>query len=462
MGKFNKGASTNLLYIISDWCFCILSCFIAWCCSIRNVGGHVQNYILVCIAFMIIYNIASRESRLYNVTTFFYADRIFRYITKSFFISAGVTSTLLFYVSHSNVNRSFYIIFLVCSYIGFLISAVITRKFLQEFVEYSPRTIMVGGIEHYGTFERFLHQSNQTINILGYVSIKEEDYGKEEYLGHVDEIEKLIHTYSVDQVYIMNRKSVDGKKVQRILDICTEMGVTTRVIADNYRAKNAQCYVSSVGTFPVITYHTVSLNSSSKAIKRIVDIIGSLVGIILSSPLMLATAIAIKLESDGPVLFKQERVGMNGRHFKIYKFRSMCQDAEAKKAELMEQNEMGDDMMFKMKDDPRVTKVGKFIRKTSLDELPQFFNVLKGDMSLVGTRPPTVDEVNQYKRTHWRRISIKPGITGMWQVSGRSTITDFDEIVELDTQYIDQWSLILDIQIMFKTVWQVVARKGAC
>jgi lipopolysaccharide/colanic/teichoic acid biosynthesis glycosyltransferase len=176
---------------------------------------------------------------------------------------------------------------------------------------------------------------------------------------------------------------------------------------------------------------------------------------------MIITAIAIKADSKGPVFYKSIRVGMNGRRFYMYKFRSMCKDAEARKKYLLQQNEVKDGLMFKMKDDPRVTKVGKFIRKTSIDELPQFINVFLGDMSLVGTRPPTLDEVVKYKAYHWRRISIKPGITGMWQVNGRSSITDFDEIVKLDTLYIDHWGVISDFKIMFRTVWQIIRRTDA-
>ena len=160
---------------------------------------------------------------------------------------------------------------------------------------------------------------------------------------------------------------------------------------------------------------------------------------------------AIKLESKGPVFFKQKRVGKNGRYFYVYKFRSMYQDAEERKKELLSQNEM-QGLMFKMKDDPRITKVGKFIRKTSIDELPQFINVLMGDMSLVGTRPPTVNEFKQYEGHHKRRLSMKPGITGMWQAYGRSTVTDFEEIVAMDLDYIDHWSLGLDFKILLRTV----------
>ena len=168
----------------------------------------------------------------------------------------------------------------------------------------------------------------------------------------------------------------------------------------------------------------------------------------------------IYFEDHGPVIFKQKRVGRNGRYFYMYKFRSMYTDAEERKKDLMSQNEMNG-FMFKMENDPRVTKVGKFLRKTSLDEFPQFFNVLKGDMSLVGTRPPTVDEFKQYETHHKRRLSIKPGITGMWQVSGRSNITDFEEIVRLDTYYIDNWSVGMDLHILFKTISSVLKEEGS-
>ena len=160
------------------------------------------------------------------------------------------------------------------------------------------------------------------------------------------------------------------------------------------------------------------------------------------------------------MIFAQERIGKNGRRFKLYKFRSMYKDAEKRKQELMEKNEMKG-LMFKMENDPRITKVGRFIRKTSLDEFPQFWNVLKGDMSLVGTRPPTVAEFEQYNVHYRRRLSITPGLTGMWQVSGRSDITDFDEVVRLDLEYIDSWSLMLDVKLLLQTVGVVIFGKGS-
>ena len=190
------------------------------------------------------------------------------------------------------------------------------------------------------------------------------------------------------------------------------------------------------------------------------DIVGSLVGLILTLIITPFVALAIRIESKGPIFFSQERVGKNGRRFKIYKFRSMYADAEERKAALMAENNVKG-LMFKMDDDPRVTKVGKFIRKTSIDELTQFYNVLKGAMSLVGTRPHTVDEFEKYSAYYRRRLSITPGLTGMWQVSGRSNIDDFDDVVKLDIEYIEKWSLSLDIKILLQTIGVVLFHKGA-
>lgn len=216
-----------------------------------------------------------------------------------------------------------------------------------------------------------------------------------------------------------------------------------------------------IAGYPTATLTASSQISLSKAmLKRFFDIIGGLFGSILSLPIILIVAIPLLIESPGPLIFKQPRVGKNGRIFNIYKLRSMYVDAEERKRELMEQNKMNG-LMFKMDNDPRITKVGRFIRKTSIDELPQFWNVLKGDMSLVGTRPPTVDEFSQYESHHKRRLSMRPGITGMWQVSGRSDIVDFEEVVRLDCEYIDNWSIWLDFKIAFKTIGVVLKRSGA-
>ena len=208
-------------------------------------------------------------------------------------------------------------------------------------------------------------------------------------------------------------------------------------------------------------------------LKRLMDIAGGLVGCLITGILFIFVAPAIYIASPGPIFFAQERVGKNGKRFKMYKFRSMYMDAEERKAELMKDNKLGDEKMFKLDFDPRVignkilpdgthkTGIGDFIRRTSIDEFPQFWNVLKGDMSLVGTRPPTVDEYEKYSYHHKARLATKPGITGMWQVSGRSEITDFEEVVRLDKEYITNWNIGLDIKILLKTVMVVLRKDGS-
>lgn len=462
MNKSNVGASTNFMQIVLDVvdsfvAFLIVS-LIFW--DILNMY-EVRRCFVVYLVFIVIYILTNKDNRVYNITTFFYMDRIFKNVTKSFVLSSSLIGVLLFYVADNSVDKAFFSTFLAFAYMLLLIGTFVFRYIYKlKMHRFFPRTAYVGSVAQFKKFDYFMNKTNIGINFIGYISPGKVNSKNEKYIGGLDELEELIKEHSIDQVYIMQTKT--GKTdMQDYIDLCMEMGVTVRMVMDFYKDGVAKSYMSSVGTYPVVTFHTISLNDSERVIKRCMDVIGAMVGIILSSPIMLVTAVLIKLTSPGEVIFKQRRVGMNGRIFHIYKFRTMYQDAEARKAELMAQNEVEGGLMFKMKSDPRITPVGKFLRKTSIDELPQFFNVLLGSMSLVGTRPPTEDEVKLYERNHWRRISIKPGITGMWQVSGRSRITSFDEIVELDTKYIDEWSVMMDIKVIFKTVQVIFMRDGA-
>lgn len=274
-----------------------------------------------------------------------------------------------------------------------------------------------------------------------------------------------VRAESVDEIFINMPYAADKTVTDSFIEELKSMGIVIHTNLPNLEKlietnefENFTCEVYA--KYPFATLSVVSHNPTLLCLKRIFDFIGALAGLIVSAPVILITAIPLLIESPGPLFFKQQRVGKNGRLFNIYKLRSMYVDAEERKKELMKDNKM-DGLMFKMDDDPRITKVGKFIRKTSIDELPQFWNVLKGDMSLVGTRPPTIDEFEQYENHHKRRLSMRPGITGMWQVSGRSDITDFEEVVKLDCQYIDNWSAWLDIKILFKTVKVVLTHDGA-
>ena len=264
---------------------------------------------------------------------------------------------------------------------------------------------------------------------------------------------------ALDEVFIY-APELPQKQIQMILSGFDEMGVDCHYCLELPGMDANRSAIDDFGGYSVITYTRFQSSYKRLLIKRLMDIAGGLVGMLITLLFFPFVAIAIKLDSPGPVLFSQIRIGRNGRRFKIYKFRSMYVDAEERKKELEKQNEM-QGLMFKMENDPRITGVGKFIRKTSIDELPQFYNVLKGDMSLVGTRPPTADEFEKYNQYYRRRISMTPGLTGLWQVSGRSEIEDFDDVVKYDLQYIDNWSLTLDIKILFKTIWVVLAGRGS-
>ena len=232
--------------------------------------------------------------------------------------------------------------------------------------------------------------------------------------------------------------------------------------------------LSLTGLDQVLTFETAKDSTSTTAkvsetllptthpsvrsqIKRSLDILGAIVGLVLTSLIFVPIALAIKLNSPGPIFFSQTRLGWMGKPFKIWKFRSMCVDAEALKKTIKNQ---ADGKVFKNENDPRITKVGRFLRKTSLDELPQFWNVLKGEMSLVGTRPPTPNEVDIYEVPEWQRLDVKPGMTGEWQVNGRSTIRQFEDIIELDLRYQKNWSLLYDIKLIFKTIWVVFNKES--
>lgn len=279
------------------------------------------------------------------------------------------------------------------------------------------------------------------------------------HFGNIERLEEVLASNVVDEIVVAKSLSYD-KRLKGILSECQDRGITITMLLKRQNYDTAMAQVSMIGDIPALKFHTVSLNEGQIYAKRILDIIGSSIGMILFGIAYIIFAPLIKLESKGPVLFKQDRVGKNGRVFKIWKFRSMGVDAEERKKELAQLNEMQGNM-FKLTNDPRVTRLGAFLRKTSIDELPQFYNVFVGDMSLVGTRPPTVQEVAEYKTHHYKRISVIPGITGLWQISGRSDIKDFEEVVRLDREYISNWTVWLDIKILFKTVLVVLKRRGS-
>ena len=259
-----------------------------------------------------------------------------------------------------------------------------------------------------------------------------------------------------------------------LIEQLSETGVTIHLnLGKITNVPGKKQFVEKVGNYTVITTSINYASTQQLMLKRLMDIAGGLVGCILTGIICIFVGPAIYIASPGPIFFTQERVGKNGKKFKMYKFRSMYMDAEERKAALMKDNKLGDGKMFKLDFDPRVignkilpdgthkTGIGDFIRRTSLDEFPQFFNVLRGDMSIIGTRPPLISETNLYELHHRARLAIKPGITGLWQVSGRSDITDFEEVVKLDKEYIENWNIEMDIKILLKTVLVVFKEDGS-
>lgn len=353
---------------------------------------------------------------------------------------------------------------------------VLWRMFLLDHrgVFYRKRTVLI--VTTSRRAERVIStMANYTyseLEVIGVAIMDREDMVGQKIHGvevvcHGEDIPDFIQTRWVDGVYVNLGK--DGSLPEDLMTTCVAMGVTvyTGIAPIGENSRNQQ--LDRLGGYIVLSTTLRMVSSKQLFIKRFLDILGGLVGLICTGIITIFLAPAIYLSSPGPVFFSQIRVGRSGRKFKIYKFRSMYMDAEERKKELMEKNEMSG-LMFKMGADPRVIGsgpdgtrhgLGWFIRKTSLDEFPQFWNVLKGDMSLVGTRPPTVDEWEKYERRHRARLAIRPGLTGMWQVSGRSDITDFEEVVKLDMEYIQKWNFGLDIKILLKTVLVVLKGVGA-
>jgi len=382
----------------------------------------------------------------------------------SAFAIATVACSLLLFVMSSPFYPEFILLFSLV-YLGFyvlnktLLLIIIAAGSSQDKADCN---ILIVGYSDKGRryIEEINRYKNLNLRIIGYVTVKESGgYEGLPRLGDCRILNQIARENRIDEIAVALPIGSDSR-LKSILDECQEIGITVTMILECQNTADTRTQVAMVGDVPVLKFHTVSLNEGQLFAKRVLDVCGALVGMVFFGIAFIIMAPLIKLETPGPVIFKQQRVGKNGRVFEIWKFRSMGVNAEAQKSLLMAGNEMSG-YMFKMSDDPRVTRIGAFMRRSSIDELPQFYNVLKHNMSLVGTRPPTVQEVANYEQHHHRRISITPGITGMWQISGRSDITDFEEVVRLDNQYIQNWTIWSDIVILVKTLVVVITGKGS-
>ncbi|MBR2555478.1 MAG: sugar transferase [Aeriscardovia sp.] len=312
------------------------------------------------------------------------------------------------------------------------------------------------------SIQEIFNKKYQTYDFCGIVTTDPAYVGEDiegiPIVAGINDLEEYVLANIVDDVLI----SIDNVEMSALLiNYFLEMGIVVHMAIMNSDSPLPNARLDEIGDMFVLTTSLSAASPWQLMVKRIADIIGGLIGCLITGIAYLFVAPQIKKIDPGPVFFHQTRIGKNGRRFELYKFRSMYQDAEARKAELMDLNEM-EGPMFKIKNDPRILpKIGKRIRDWSVDELPQFWNILKGDMSLVGTRPPTVEEFECYEPHHKARLAFKPGLTGLWQVSGRNRIDEFEEIVRLDTEYIKNWSLKEDLIIILKTFVVVFKRKGS-
>ena len=386
-------------------------------------------------------------------------------------LTATLMATIAYLINDArDYSRFVYLTTMVFSCCWMILSHTVYRWYILKYRQYNSVTrkmlIITTSDRVEKVVKNIIREKTWNLWVTGIVVIDKDLTGKKVMNIPIVANRNNMFRYAirevVDEVFILVPEETENYQIQQLIQKFEEMGITVDININLYEidVSSGTKYLNQVGNYPTVTFASKEIPLYMIAMKRLLDIIGAIVGLIITAVATIVIGPLIKLESPGPLFFSQKRVGRNGRIFKIYKFRSMYADAERRKKELMEQNEMNG-LMFKMTDDPRITKIGKFIRKTSLDELPQFWNVLKGDMSLVGTRPPTVDEFQQYEWYHKRRLSMTPGLTGVWQVSGRSDITDFEEIVSMDVEYIKNWSLKRDIKIILKTIQVVLHSDGA-
>jgi exopolysaccharide biosynthesis polyprenyl glycosylphosphotransferase len=320
------------------------------------------------------------------------------------------------------------------------------------------RAIVVGNLTEVGDALRRL-RDGQTIDqyLVGHVTPDRDP--DPVALGVLSDLSPILAANDIQEVIVAT--SLASRSLQRLSNECAAQGASLYVIPSVVGRVRGWTEPVRLGSCPALHLHPVRLEAPSLLLKRVFDLVVAGIALPLLTPLIAAIALAIKIESPGPVFFRQTRVGLGGRRFTMWKFRSMYDGSDQQRTSLRQLNEYGSEHLFKVRDDPRITRVGRFLRRTSLDELPQLINVFLGDMSLVGPRPPLPSEVAEYRPHHFDRLSVVPGLTGPWQVGGRNLITDFERVVELERDYIRRWSLLLDAKIIYRTIGVVVRGEGA-
>jgi exopolysaccharide biosynthesis polyprenyl glycosylphosphotransferase len=430
--------------------------------SLKQVltGRLLEQYFLIFLVYILCWVISSRVYRVYQSRRFMSAVRESAQLIKSHLLSSVVTIASVTVYEPTLIHNRFLFYFgfaAICLTLG---THLLVRMILQAGRSMGKNTryvLILGSGEAASTYLDKVKDNPQLgYKVVGYLA--PEKNGLEiPYLGDYANLETVLGEQIVDITVITAPLSDDS--VKNCVELLDTMGKAIAVLLNDTVAKVARSRPLDFGGLSMVAYDGRLRQPGHELAKRVMDVVLTGIGLIVLSPILIAIAIAVKVSSQGPVVFAQERVGLNGRTFKMYKFRSMVVNAEELKSKLAHLNEMSGPV-FKIKDDPRVTAVGSFLRKTSLDELPQLLNVFIGDMSLVGPRPPLPSEVNLYDPKHRKRLAVRPGITCIWQISGRNDV-DFEEWMAMDAEYVERWSLWMDLGILLKTVPVVLMKKGA-
>lgn len=443
----------------------LLSCAIFYLVYVFSIGSWIitPHYLVLLVCILLLWPYIFKRldiSKIYHTNP--YSFILIRHIIA---LSAGLIGLAFFsYILNLNIQRFFLLTYIIIDFVFlylFIITLYNIAKIQREKGKMASYVYIIGDKNVAGFIHKLESNTFWGYKIKGIASDDPEVLEKYKESYHTCSIEelktKLEKETLIDEI-LYCIPTLEPKVISDFVYMCLNLGITFRVTSEVLSLATTKSKIYYFGETPFFTFQNTPTQTINLRIKTLVDKVFSFVALVLLSPVFLITAICIKIESKGPILFKQTRCGLHGRKFTLYKFRSMCENAEDMLDSLKNENEM-EGPVFKIKDDKRITRIGRFIRKTSIDELPQFFNVLKGDMSIVGPRPPLPEEVAKYKPWQLRRLSVRPGLTCIWQVSGRNNIP-FERWMKLDLQYIDTWSLSLDFIIILKTIKTVIQHDG--
>jgi exopolysaccharide biosynthesis polyprenyl glycosylphosphotransferase len=425
------------------------------------------SYLFIILILSVIYEILFEQQKAYSYQRFTSLLKEYSIVIRVCFLGALISFTVLYLFGLKDLPRTIFIVFIVVSLLLFLAeksfifyaASLIRRKGRDR-----KRVLLIGTGSRARNFINVVRSNfHWGLDIVGMLTGDIENIGKEvlgvKILDHYKNIQHILKTVNPEEIII----TISTKRFDQILDvleICEREGVRVRLNSDFFGNVTKNVTVDNVFGLSIISFNMIRHSELELFIKRIIDITGSLLALVLFSPFMIIAAIGIFFTDGRPILYNWNVIGLNKKQFRSWKFRTMIRDADKFKIDLMDKNEM-EGPVFKIKDDPRILPFGHWLRKWSIDETPQLFSVLKGDMSLVGPRPAGQNELDGYQSWHRRKLSVKPGITCLWQSNGRNSINKFDDWVKLDLEYIDNWSLLLDIKILLKTIPAVIFGHGA-